>query len=274
MSKTDNISAVVYTKLKEDVNGVKDAVSKLQERVNTIEEQPSSGNSPTYTIVNSDIIYDAVRIGFRSVLNERDKQGVGSSSFDENQVQSQMSSALETALESHFQKTLKRKPGDSIATLDELTKSISDAFNLYADAAAKWADSNDKLSNIISDYHKDLKTFQDFEKKKADSNNIIYNFSMWKHTKTYMEYIFQSDFWFDARVLILSVILVLSLLVSCLAFSRYEEMTDYAIKYELLYRDFGQTRIIGNQMRYLDSLFVNKEQNAEKIERLRKIPIR
>lgn len=274
MKKIDNTSAVVFTKLKEDVNGVKDAVTKLKERVDTIEEQPSKGNSPTYTIVNSDIIYDAVRIGFRSVLNEREEHGFSSSSFDENQIQSLMSSALETALESHFQKSMKRKPGDSIFTLDELTKSISDAFNVYADAATEWRDSNHKLANTISDYHKDLKTFQEFEKKKADSGNIIYNFSMWKHTKTYMEYIFQSDFWFDARVLILCVILALSLLVSCLAYSRYKKMTDYAIKYELLYRDFGQTRIIGNQMRYLDSLFVNKKQNAEKLERLRKIPIR
>lgn len=69
----DNTSAVVFGKMKEDLDTVKSDVAGLNKRVGVLEEQPAGGRS-SFPSVDYDAIATAMHVAFRNVLKERDEE--------------------------------------------------------------------------------------------------------------------------------------------------------------------------------------------------------
>lgn len=69
----DNTSAVVFGKMKEDLDTVKGDVDGLKKRVGVLEEQPAGGRSSSPS-VGSNSLYSTVYKALKDVLAERDKK--------------------------------------------------------------------------------------------------------------------------------------------------------------------------------------------------------
>lgn len=231
----DNASAVVFGKMKEDLDTVKGDVDGLKQRVGVLEEQPSGGRS-SFTTVGSNSLYSTVRNALKDLLTERDKarEEEGNSSL-----------------------------GDAILQReDQWVLRATSIANAFAQIQKSEANIESKLTNI--------ETSTKTGKKTVNVGNSTIEITPFQQVQLTFKCFFQKSFMFDPRVIIMNVFIVtLMSAVVNLSF-KVSALQDTKQKYEIMRHFYRKHEVVSSNFMFLDTLFLEKDKNEELIKKLKK----
>lgn len=230
----DNTSAVVFGKMKEDLDTVKGDVAGLNKRVGVLEEQPAGGRSFSPSVC-SNSLYSTVCKALKDVLAERDKK--------------------------------REAEGDSFgnAVLEREDQWILRASTI-ADAFSKIQSCEENIDKKFTSIETSLKT----GKSTDDSGSTIIEITPFQHVQLTFKNFFQKSFMFDPRVIFMNVLIIT--LVSAVANlgMKLSDLQDTKQKYEIMRNFYRKYKGINADFIFLDTLFLYKDKNEEVIEKMKK----
>lgn len=230
----DNTLAVVFGKMKEDLDTVKGDVAGLNKRVGVLEEQPAGGRSSSPS-VGSNSLYSTVYKALKDVLTERDKARAEEDDSFGNAV-----------LEREDQWILR-------------ASSIANAFS-------KIQSCEENIDKSLTSIKTSIKT----GKPTDNSDNSIVEITPFQHVQLTFKSFFQKSFMFDPRVIILNSFLVTLMCAVANMGMKLSALQDTKQKYEIMRNFYRSHKDINADFIFLDTLFVNKDKNEEVIEKINK----
>lgn len=230
----DNASAVVFGKMKEELDTVKGDVAGLNKRVGVLEEQPAGGRSSSPS-VGSNSLYSTVYKALKDVLAERDKK--------------------------------REEEGDSFgdAVLEREDQWILRASSI-ADAFCKIEKSEANIESKIANIETSVNT----GKPTDNAGNSIIEITPFQHVQLTFKSFFQKSFMFDPRVIILNSFLVMLVCAVANMGMKMSDLQDTKQKYEIMRHFYRKHEVISSNFMFLDTLFLNKDKNENVIERMKK----
>lgn len=234
----DNASAVVFGKMKEDLDTVKGDVASLDKRVGVLEEQPAGGRS-SFPSVGSNSLHSTVRNALKDLLTERDKERKKAREKEEN-----------------------GSLGAAILQREDLWRKRATTI---ADAHEKGLKHEADIDNRLTHIEASIKT----GKPTGNAGNSIIEITPFQHVQLTFKCFFQKSFMFDPRVIIMNVFIVtLMSAVVNLSF-KVSSLQDAKQKYKIIRHFYRKHEVISSNFIFLDTLFLNKDRNEEVIERLK-----
>lgn len=230
----DNTSAVVFGKMKEDIDTVKGDVASLDKRVGVLEEQPTGGSSSSPS-VGSNSLYSTVCKALKDVLAERDKKREGEDDSFGNAM-----------LEREDQWILR-------------ASTIANAFE-------KIRKSQQNIDTKLTGIESSIKT----RKPTGDAVSSMIEITPFQHAQLTFKSFFQKSFMLDPRVIIMNVFIVA--LMSAIVNLSYKvsALQDTKQKYEIMRHFYRNHEVISSNFMFLDTLFLNKDKNDKVIEKLKR----
>lgn len=230
----DNASAVVFGKMKEDIDTVKGDVASLDKRVGVLEEQPAGGRSSSPS-VGSNSLYSTVHNALKDLLTERDKA--------------------------------REKEGDSVgdALLQREDQWILRASSI-ADAFCKIQKNEEDIDNKLTNIETSIKT----GKQTGNAGNSMIEITPFQHVQLTFKCFFQKSFMLDPRVIIMNSLIVTLLCAVANMGMKLSDLQDTKQKYEIMRHFYRKHEVISSNFVFLDTLFLNKDKNKKEIERLKR----